>query len=244
MPDSRSRRIARTVTVDGIERSYQCSVPVTLDAGNHGEPLPVILAIHGKGDNGLDFLIGTNLGTANAIVAAPTGQGLAWSPAPYAVTTVEEDTALIDAILADIFAAYPVDERRIYVAGFSNGGGFATVLAVDDPERYAGVATVAGAIRTDLDRIASGAPIDYLNIHGTWDDVVPYAGQDRGSLGLILPAGDVTEAFRKRNGDRARTVHIPVEGMNHEWPAGVWARSRGIDVTEEILGFFGVETLT
>lgn len=240
MTERPSRRIARTVTVDGVERSYQCSVPVnTVD----GEPLPAILAIHGKGDNGLDFLIGTNLGVANAIVAAPTGQGLAWSPAPYAVTTVEEDTALIHAILEDIAATYPVDQERIYLAGFSNGGGFVTVLAVNDPDRFAGVATVAGAIRTDLDVIGEGEPIDYLNIHGTWDDVVPYAGQDRGSLGLILPARDVTAAFKRRNGDRARTVHIPVEDMNHEWPAGVWARSRGIDVTEEILDFFAIDAL-
>ncbi|WP_087117890.1 alpha/beta hydrolase family esterase [Corynebacterium urinipleomorphum] len=240
MNESSSRRIARTVTVDGVERSYQCSVPA--NAGG-GDPLPVILAIHGKGDNGLDFLIGTNLGSANAIVAAPTGQGLAWSPAPYAVTTVEEDTALIHAILDDIAVTYPLDPDRIYLAGFANGGGLVTVLAVNEPERYAGVATVAGAIRTDLDEIAHGAPIDYLNIHGTWDDVVPYAGQDRGSLGLILPAQEVSSAFGQRNGGKARAVHIPVEGMNHEWPAGVWARNRGIDVTEGILDFFGIDTL-
>lgn len=240
MTGSPSRRIARTVTVDGVERSYQCSVPVCV---NDGRKLPVILAIHGKGDNGLDFLIGTNLGTANAIVAAPTGQGLAWSPAPYAVTTVEEDTALVDAILTDLAATYPVDPERIYLAGFSNGGGLVTVLAVNNPEKYAGVATVAGAIRTDLDQIADGAPIDYLNIHGTWDDVVPYAGQDRGSLGLIQPARAVTAAFQRRNGDATRAVHVPVEGMNHEWPAGVWARNRGIDVTDKILDFFGIGTL-
>lgn len=240
MTESTSRRIARTVSVDDVERSYQCSVPVN---AADGEPLPVILAIHGKGDNGLDFLIGTNLGAANAIVAAPTGQGLAWSPAPYAVTTVEEDTALIHAILDDIAVTYPVDPDRTYLAGFSNGGGLVTVLAVNEPEKFAGVATVAGAIRTDLDTIGAGEPIDYLNIHGTWDDVVPYAGQDRGSLGLILPAQDVTAAFRRRNGGNARAVHIPVEGMNHEWPAGVWARNRGIDVTEKILDFFGIGTL-
>lgn len=250
MPDSaspsRSRRFARTVTVDGIERSYQCSVPAYLceDAGGApAETVPLILAIHGKGDNGLDFLIGTNLGTADAIVAAPTGQGLAWSPAPYAVTTIEEDTALIDAIVADITSTYPVDRDRIYLAGFSNGGGFVVELAVNAPERYAGVATVAGAIRTDIESIESGDPIDYLNIHGTWDDVVPYAGQDRGSLGLIRPAAEITAAFRRRNGAHARAEHIPVEGMSHEWPAGVWAQNRGIDVTETILGFFGIGSL-
>lgn len=234
-----SRRITRTVTVDGVEHSYQCSVPVTLDGGD----LPVILAIHGKGDNGHDFLIGTGLGCARAIVAAPTGQGLAWSPAPYAVSTVAQDTALIDAIRNDILQTYPADPSRVYLAGFSNGGGFVTVLAVNDPSLYAGVATVAGAIRVDPVQLGSGHPIDYLNIHGTWDDVVPYHGQDRGPLGTIMPAPDVVAAFEQRNGDAARTVHIPVEGMSHEWPAGLWARGRGIDVTDEVLAFFGVDKL-
>lgn len=238
-----TRRIARTVTVGGNEHAYQCSVPETVNAGD-ASSLPVIIAIHGKGDNGLDFLIGTNLGSANAIVAAPTGTGLAWSPAPYAVTTFEEDTALIHAIIDDITATYPVDPKRIYLAGFSNGGGFVTALATYEPEKFAGVATVAGAIRTDLDIIAAGkTPIDYLNIHGTWDDVVPYGGQDRGSLGLILPAREVTAAFERRNAGRARAVHLPVEGMSHEWPAGVWATSRGIDVTEGILEFFGIDSV-
>lgn len=250
MPDStrrnRSRRFARTVTVGGTERSYQCSVPASLNESvdpASAAPVPVILAIHGKGDNGLDFLIGTNLGTADAIVAAPTGQGLAWSPAPYAVTTLVEDTAFIDAIVADIISTYPVDRDRIYLAGFSNGGGFVVELAVNAPMRYAGVATVAGAIRTDIEFIESGAPIDYLNIHGTWDDVVPYAGQDRGSLGLIRPATDITEAFSRRNSGHARAEHIVVEGMSHEWPAGVWAKNRGIDVTATILEFFGIASL-
>ena len=47
-------------------------------------------------------------------------------------------------------------------------------------------------------------------------------------------------AFAGRNGEHARTVHIPVDGMGHEWPAGLWAQSRGIDVTEIILDFFGI----
>lgn len=237
-----ARRITRTVNVDGISHSYQCSVPVEMKNCD-GTALPVIIAVHGKGDNGHDFLVGTNLGCAKAIVAAPTGQGLAWSPAPYAVTTVAEDTALIDTIVADITATYPVDPDRIYLAGFSNGGGFVTVLAMNNPEAYAGVATVSGAIRVDLDALANGAPIDYLNIHGTWDDVVPYNGQDHGMLGMIMPAQEAADAFGRRNGGNARTVHIPVQGMSHEWPAGPWAQGRGIDVTEEILGFFGIEKL-
>ncbi|MDK8796622.1 PHB depolymerase family esterase [Corynebacterium sp. MSK044] len=239
MPHPRS---TRTVTVDvpghGTQQfSYHCSVPST---AHNGEPLPLIVGIHGKGDNGYDFLIGTNLGVANAVVVTPTGQGLAWSPAPYAITTVEQDTALIEAIIADISSAYSIDPQRVYLAGFSNGGGLVAVLATNNPDKYAGAATVAGAIRSSADELAAGSPIDYLNIHGTWDDVVPYAGENRGGGGVIQPARDVATAFAERNGDQARTAHIPVEGMGHEWPAGIWARSRGIDVTEIILDFFGI----
>lgn len=234
---ARTRRMSRTV--DG--RTYHCSVPVN---AQHAAPLPLIVAVHGKGDNGLDFLIGTDFGQAEAIIAAPTGRGLAWSPAPYAVSTVEEDSAFIEAIIADLSQAYPVDPARIYLAGFSNGGGLVAELAANNPEQYAAVATVAGAIRTDLESIAAGAPIDYLNIHGTWDEVVPYAGQDRGSLGFIHAAEAVVDAFTRRNGaDKqatARTTHIAVTAMGHEWPAGVWARD-GFDATKEILEFFGIE---
>ena len=234
-------RSTRTVIVDSPsggaqEFSYHCSVPQI----HERESLPLIVGIHGKGDNGYDFLIGTNLGVANAVVVTPTGQGLAWAPAPYAITTVEQDTALIEAIVSDITAAFPIDASRVYLAGFSNGGGLVAELATQNPEKYAGAATVAGAIRTDVEELASGAPIDYLNIHGTWDDVVPYAGEDRGMGGVIQPAKQVAAAFAGRNGEHARTVHIPVEGMGHEWPAGIWARSRGIDVTEIILDFFGI----
>ena len=153
---------------------------------------------------------------------------------------MEQDTALIEAIIADISSAYSIDPQRVYLAGFSNGGGLVAVLATNNPDKYAGAATVAGAIRSSADELAAGSPIDYLNIHGTWDDVVPYAGENRGGGGVIQPAWDVATAFAERNGDQARTAHIPVEGMGHEWPAGIWARSRGIDVTEIILDFFGI----
>ena len=87
----------RTVSVRGEERSYVTSVPDGV-----AEALPVIVALHGKGDNGRDFLSGTGLGRARAIVAAPTGVGLAWSPAPYARTTFDEDAAFVRALIDDL----------------------------------------------------------------------------------------------------------------------------------------------
>lgn len=204
--------------------------------------LPILIALHGKGDNGIDFLEGTGLSAARAIVAAPTGRALAWAPAPYASTTLAEDASRIDAIIDDLVAEYGADPERVYLAGFSNGGGLAVALTTVR-ERFAGIATCSAAVRETPDEIAAAAPVDYLNIHGTYDDVVPYNGDLRSPYSgaeddVIQAAPAVVEAFTRRNAGAARTEHRRVEGMGHEWPTGQWASHRGIDVTREVLDFF------
>ena len=228
----------RTLDVGGVERSYHVSAP----AGDAGS-LPVIVALHGKGDNGRDFLAGTGLHQARAIVAAPTGAGLAWSPAPYARTTFDEDAAFVRALIDDLRSTFAT--TNTYLAGFSNGGGLAVHLSLADLE-LAGVATVAAAVRAKPDELAAAQPLDYLNIHGTFDDVVPFAGEQRSPYSgaeddTTFGAPDVVAAFERRNGDRALAELIAVEGMGHEWPTGPWAARRGVDATQAILEFFGVE---
>ncbi|GAA3516528.1 hypothetical protein NUW87_01775 [Corynebacterium pilbarense] len=229
----------RTLDVGGVERSYHVSVP----AGDAGA-LPVIVALHGKGDNGRDFLAGTGLHRARAIVAAPTGAGLAWSPAPYARTTFDEDAAFVRALIDDLRSTFAT--TNTYLVGFSNGGGLAVHLSLTDLD-LAGVATVAAAVRATPDELAARAqPLDYLNIHGTFDDVVPFAGEQRspysgGEDDTTFGAPDVVAAFERRNGDRARAELIAVEGMGHEWPTGPWAARRGVDATKAIVEFFGLE---
>lgn len=211
-------------------------------------PLPLIVALHGRGDNGRNFLGGTGLMQANAVVVAPTGAGLAWAPAPYALNTIEQDKARIDDIIAQTREQFDIDPGRIYAAGFSNGGGLAVYLSTLS-DTFAGIASVSAAVRCSEDQIEAGNPVDYLNIHGTHDDVVPYDGEVRPGYGSpaedgILGAPEVVATFERRNGDKARTLHRRVEGMGHEWPTGPWAAHRGIDVTEEIFDFFGIEKRT
>ena len=230
--------LQRSVDIGGVERTYHVSVPA-----NTTGALPVIVALHGKGDNGRDFLAGTGLHRARAIVAAPTGAGLAWSPAPYARTTFDEDAAFVRALIDDLRSTLAT--TNTYLAGFSNGGGLAVHLSLTDLG-LAGVATVAAAVRATPDELAAAQPLDYLNIHGTFDDVVPFAGEQRSPYSgaeddTTYGAPDVVAAFERRNGDRARAELIAVEGMGHEWPTGPWAARRGVDATDAILEFFGVE---
>lgn len=228
----------RTVTVGGVERTYHLSAPECT-----AEALPVIIALHGKGDNGRDFLAGTGLHHARALVAAPTGAGLAWSPAPYARTTVAEDAEFVRMLIDDLRSTFATSNT--YLVGFSNGGGLAVHLSLTDLE-LDGVATVAAAVRATPDAIAAAQhPVDYLHIHGTYDDVVPLAGEQRSPYSAAQDdttygAPDVADAFKRRNGGLARSELVAVRGMGHEWPTGPWAAQRGVDATDSILDFFGV----
>lgn len=224
----------REVAAAGLQRSYAVSVP-----SDASQPLPVIIALHGRGDDGFSFLTGTGLDSVAAIVAAPDGAGAAFAPAPYAETTFAQDSAMVDAIVEDLDATFSVKSSHVFLVGFSNGGGFATALAAERPERFAGVATVAAAVRTDPKELSRGQPIDYLNIHGKADIKVPYAGESRSGGDRIFGAEDVVAAFRVRNGTSARTEHLAVAGMEHGWPTGS-SSSGGVDVNEEILSFFGL----
>lgn len=222
------------------ERTYALHVPA-----DNEEPLPLIIALHGYGDTGSAFLRGTGLdaAAAEAFVAAPSGIDTAWADAPYAATTVEEDTEFVNAVVAEVERDHAIDPERVYLVGFSNGGGLATEIAARDPHSFAGLATVAAAVRAAPESLGKGAPIDYLNIHGRADAKVPYGGERRSQSDIIYPAREVVDAFEKRNGNNARTEHRAIEGMGHSWPTAHYSgfnTGEEIDVNDEILTFFGI----
>ena len=204
-------------------------------------PMPLIIALHGRGDAGANFLLSTGLDVAPAFAAAPTGVQGAWAGASYAETTYGQDSTAIMAIIEDVQRTHAIGPGRVYLAGFSNGGGLATHVAADHPEQFAAVATVAAAVRTDPTQLEEGAPIDYLNIHGTSDIKVPYSGETRDGDDVIYPTEDVVAAFTHRNGAAARTQHYAVQGMGHQWSTATWSTSASVDTNKESFSFFGFD---
>jgi poly(3-hydroxybutyrate) depolymerase len=57
-----------------------------------------------------------------------------------------DDTGFVDAILADLDSRLPIDRRRIYLSGFSNGANFAARLSVERSTRIAAVGYSAGGL--------------------------------------------------------------------------------------------------
>jgi polyhydroxybutyrate depolymerase len=88
-----------------------------------------------------------------------------------------DDVAYLDAVIADMSAKYPVDPRRVFVVGMSNGAFMAYRYACDRASRVAAIVAQAGAMWADLDRCKPSEPVAVLDIHGDADAVVPYDGR-------------------------------------------------------------------
>lgn len=166
---------AETVRLDG--RSYRIDLPA------RPEGAPVIVALHGGGGGAEQFARASGLSRpANRqgyAVIYPEGTGrLATWNGGYCCGMAQrrgvDDAAFLDAVIADAAARFGLDAARLYLTGMSNGSIMAETYAALRPGRVRAVAGVAGTM--DTGRFAPVAPVPLLHIHGTADEMVPFAG--------------------------------------------------------------------
>lgn len=168
---------AQAETVRLGERSYRIDLPADPDGAR------VIVALHGGGGSADQFARSSGLSRpanrAGYAVIYPEGTGRAgtWNGG-YCCGAAQrrgvDDVAFLDAVIADAAQRFGVDGRRVYLTGMSNGSIMAESYAALRPRRVAAVAGVAGTMDTDSLRPRGAVPL--LHIHGTEDDMVPYAG--------------------------------------------------------------------
>jgi polyhydroxybutyrate depolymerase len=87
-----------------------------------------------------------------------------------------DDVAYLGALLDDIESKLPIDPKRVFVVGHSNGGFFAQRLACDLAPRVAAAVSLAGAGWKDASRCKPSEPVSVLEIHGDADDIIRMEG--------------------------------------------------------------------
>lgn len=206
--------VERTLTVDGRARRYLIHLPPGLAAG---APAPVVLVFHGFGgsaDQVARELGFSALADREGFVAVyPDGIENRWRDG-YAVRQGAgvDDYAFVRAVLADVGRQVAVDPRRTYAAGHSNGAFFTQALACRMPGTFAAIGAVAGQLAVSLrDACRDGTPVSMLEVHGTADQVVPFAG---GPLrpGVELLSAEASAAFRAERAGCAPTPRATREG--------------------------------
>ncbi|HVR18754.1 MAG TPA: PHB depolymerase family esterase [Polyangiaceae bacterium] len=73
-------------------------------------------------------------------------------------------------------ATHPVDPKRVFVVGYSNGGFMAHRLGCELDGLVAGIASVAGAGTNADEPCAAKGPLRVLEVHGDADPIVNIAG--------------------------------------------------------------------
>src|SRR5258705_2818018 len=117
---------------------YAISVP----KGYHGEPVPLILALHfggdpqGAGRAMLEILIQPALGELGAVIIAPDSLGGGWS------TAVNEKG--VKGLLAAVEKSYALDQKKVVVTGFSMSGQGTWYWADRYPERFNAAVPISG----------------------------------------------------------------------------------------------------
>ncbi len=176
--------------------------------------LPVVLVFHGGGGNaeGTKGHVGMDAAAdAHGFLAVyPEGVGKrrfgktfgTWNGGYGCGSAMEQgvdDVAFVGQLLDELAARWPVDARRIYATGISNGGVMSLALACGLADRIAAVAPI-GSPGAPPD-CAPTRPVPVLVIHGTEDTCAPYEGGEtcggcwsrffEESLGIALDAGDI-----------------------------------------------------
>jgi polyhydroxybutyrate depolymerase len=241
-----------SLQVGGETRSYRLRLPAT------GErPYPIVFSFHGfNSDAEQEERLSrfSALADRKGFVAVyPEGVDAKWRFMGRSDADVLFTMAIIEKLAAD----HPIDRRRIYATGISNGAQMAWRLACDRPDVFAALGLVSGGYL----KICGGPmrpPI--ILFHGTNDRLLPYDGR-----GVLMPVRAFAVGWAARNGCRTasrgeviyqkgdatgeRWACLPgqevelytLDGKGHSWPGSMMPTritSRDVDATAVMWAFF------
>ncbi|MEP6646602.1 MAG: PHB depolymerase family esterase [Saprospiraceae bacterium] len=203
-----------TITHDNIQRQYILYVPASYIPGT---PAPLVLNFHGYTSNAFEQMFYGDFrpiaDTAGFLVVHPQGTvdqvgnthwNVGWG------TSTVDDVGFTRALIDSLSASFSIDQDRIYSTGMSNGGFFSYLLACDLSDRIAAIASVTGSMDVNEPAVCHPEhPMPVMEIHGTSDPTVPYAGNF-----LFSPIPSVINFWVNFNACSTPPVITPIDDID------------------------------
>ena len=214
------------MTIDGTLRTYRTYVPSGLD---RSKPVPLVVMLHGGFGSGsqAEKAYGWDA-TADAngfVVVFPDGLKKAWNAGTCCGGPASEDlddVAFITQVVSTTRRQIPIDPRRIYVTGMSNGAMMSERLACET-DLFAAAAPVAGA---QMVPCKDPSPISVIHIHGLADHNVPMDGSPGNGRGKVQAHPAVSDTIAMwRTVDRCSPATTNTSGAVTRSSAACAARS-------------------
>ena len=173
--------IELTWTIDGVQRQALVFPPAPTFAAMKA---PVVFGFHGHGGTmqsarGMRFqelwpeaVVVYPQGLPTPSRVDPAGVRSGWQAEPGQVG--DRDLKFFDAMLATLHQKFSIDDRRIYVSGFSNGAIFSLLLWAQRGKELAAIGVCAGILH---DGVTLTVPRPAIDIGGRNDHVAVFALQ-------------------------------------------------------------------
>lgn len=273
-----SPRANATIVSGGQEREYLLHVPKTYDPA---KATALVVSLHGasawpgtqrrisRWDRLADehgFIVVYPSGAS--VTGSGTGTGIAPKAWILSKAGLAADVRFIGELIDRLEATYDIDPKRVYVEGFSNGGGMAFALSCAMPDRFAAVGMVAAAQSLPWSWCKDARSVPVIDFHGAGDPVAPYNGGASWMSPQPFPsvakwmgnwahrnhcdgtpaesrmAADIVRVEYKGCANDAAVVHYRIDA-GHTWPGSdpmpewfVGRTSSSIDATRELWAFF------
>lgn len=166
-------------------------VPLTVPAGYaEGDATPLVVLLHGYTSSGARqesyMKFGKLVDEFGFLYLTPDGtiekselENRFWNATAACCDTYKsnvDDSSYLRKLIEAVKSQYTVDENRIFLIGHSNGGFMSHRMAFDHPDTIAAIVSLAGGSLLEMNGPAPAHPVNILQIHGTDDGTVKYAG--------------------------------------------------------------------